>query len=165
MIKRLRIDRGSEYETSILYNYYETHEIIHEVTPPYSPKSIGVAERKNRILKNMVNAMLISSGAPLNLWGEAILSACLIQNRIPYKKTDKTPYELWRDFKPNLSYLKVWGCLAKVLRPEPKRTRLGPKTVDCMFIGYAQNSKMMIHKLLQVVGIKIGVALLWLRWI
>ncbi|KAL6347852.1 hypothetical protein AAG906_037581 [Vitis piasezkii] len=30
--------------------------------------------------------MVVSSGVPLNLWGEAILSACHIQNRIPYKK-------------------------------------------------------------------------------
>ena len=30
--------------------------------------------------------MLVSSGAPLNLWGEAVLSACHIQNRIPYEK-------------------------------------------------------------------------------
>ena len=38
----------------------------------------------------MMNAMLVSSGAPLNLGEEAILSACHIQNRIPYKKTGKT---------------------------------------------------------------------------
>ncbi|XP_070030752.1 uncharacterized protein [Nicotiana sylvestris] len=33
-----------------------------------------------------------------NLWrrGEAILSACHLQNRILYKKTGKTPYELWK---------------------------------------------------------------------
>ena len=30
--------------------------------------------------------MLVSSGTPLNLWGEAILPVCHIQNRIPYKK-------------------------------------------------------------------------------
>ena len=69
-----------------------------------------------------------------------MLSACHIQNTVPYKKTRKTPYELWRGYKPNLSYLKVWGCLVKVLKPVPKRTRLGPKTIDCLFIGYAQNS-------------------------
>ena len=43
----------------------------------------------------MMNVMLVSSGAPLNLWEEAILSACHIQNRITYKKNGKTPYELW----------------------------------------------------------------------
>jgi hypothetical protein len=30
--------------------------------------------------------------------------------------------------------------LAKVNIPEPKKRKLGPKTVDCIFIGYAQNS-------------------------
>ena len=30
--------------------------------------------------------MLVSSRAPLNLWGEVILSTCHIQNRIPYEK-------------------------------------------------------------------------------
>ena len=41
---------------------------------------------------------------------------------------------------PSYGMLKVWGCLAKVQVPLPKRTKLGPKTVDCVFIGYASNS-------------------------
>jgi len=139
-IKRLRSDRGGEYELTLFNELCEQHGIIHETTPPYSPESNGVTERKNKTLKNMVNAMLISSGAPLNLWGEAMLSACHIQNRIPYKKTGITPYELWKGYAPNLSYLKVWGCLANVLLSKPKRKKLGPKNFDGMFIGYAQHS-------------------------
>ena len=34
----------------------------------------------------------------------------------------------------------MWGCLAKVKIPKPKRVKNGPKTVDCIFIGYAENS-------------------------
>ena len=71
-------------------SFCEDHEIIHKNTPPYSLESNGVAERKNKTLKEMMNAMLVSSGAPLNLGEEAILSTCHIQNRIPYKKTGKT---------------------------------------------------------------------------
>ena len=84
--------------------------------------------------------MLVSSSAYDNLWGEALLSACHIQNRIPYKKTGKTPYELWKGYKPNLSYLKVWGCLAKVMLLDTKKRKIGSKTSDCMFIGYAEHS-------------------------
>ena len=86
-IKRLRTDRGGEYDSSMLNAYCENHGIICEVTSPYSPESNGVAERKNKTLKEMVNSMSISSGAPLNLWGKAMLLACHIQNSIPYKKT------------------------------------------------------------------------------
>ena len=86
------------------------------------------------------DVVLVSLGAPLNLWGEAIISACHIQNRIPYKKIGKTPYKLWKGYAPNIAYLKVWGCLAKVLLPEPKKWKLGLKTFDAMFIGYVENS-------------------------
>ena len=104
-IKRIRSDRGGEYIP--LNDYYEKEGIIHEVTPPYSSESNGVAERKNRTLKEMMNSLLVRALAPDNLWSEAILSACHLQNRILYKKTSKTPYELWKGHTPNLKYLKV----------------------------------------------------------
>jgi len=34
----------------------------------------------------------------------------------------------------------VWGCLTKVAVPKPKLVKIGPKTIDCIFIGYAINS-------------------------
>ena len=34
----------------------------------------------------------------------------------------------------------MWGCLAKVAVPTPKKVKIGSKTVDCIFIGNAQNS-------------------------
>ena len=97
----------------------------------------------------MMNAMLISSGLLQNLWGEAMLSANYILNKLPRKKTKKTPYELWKGKMPSYQFLKVWGCLAKVAVPTPKRIKIGSKSVDCVFIGYAHNSstyRFLIHK-------------------
>src|SRR6266498_4056205 len=42
--------------------------------------------------------------------------------------------------KTKLSYLRTWGCLAKVNVPIPKKRKLGPNTVDCVFLGYAFRS-------------------------
>ena len=67
MIKRLRTDRGGEYESNPFKEFCEQNGIIHEVTPPYSPESNRIAERKNRTLKEMTNAMLVSSGLSSNM--------------------------------------------------------------------------------------------------
>ena len=104
-IKRIRSDRGAEYIP--LNDYCENEGIIHDVTPLYSLELNGVAEKKNRTPKEMMNSLLVSASAPNNMWGEAILSAYHLQNRISYKKTSKTPYELWKGHAPNLKYLKV----------------------------------------------------------
>ena len=43
----------------------------------------------------------------------------------------------------------MWGCLAKVLIPTPKKVKIGPKTVDCIFVGYPPQSnayRFLIHE-------------------
>ena len=138
-IKIIRSDRGGEYNEP--FNVFcREHGIVHQTTAPYSPESNGVAERKNRTLKEMMNALLGESGLAQNMWGEALLTSNYILNKIPNKVTGKTPYELWKGNVPSYKYLKVWGCLAKVAVPPPKKVTIGPKTVDCIFIGYAHNS-------------------------
>ena len=73
-IKVLRDDQGGEYESPFV-DVYAQHGIIHKTITPYSPQSNEVGERKNRTIKEMMNAMLISFGLPQNIWGEAILFA------------------------------------------------------------------------------------------
>ena len=65
-IKILRSDRGREYE-SPFEQFCAENGIIHQTTTPYSPQQNGIAERKNRTLKDMINAMLLTSGLPTNL--------------------------------------------------------------------------------------------------
>ena len=65
-IKALRSDRGGEYKSSFI-EICTKSGIIHQTTMPYFPQSNGVAKRKNRRLKEKMNAMLISSGLSQNL--------------------------------------------------------------------------------------------------
>jgi hypothetical protein len=41
---------------------------------------------------------------------------------------------------PTLSYLRTWGCLAKMSVPITKKRKFGSKTVDSIFLGYAIHS-------------------------
>jgi hypothetical protein len=67
------------------------------------------------------------------------LIACHVLNRVPTKNKEITPFEEWEK-RLNLSYMRTWGCLAKVNMPINKKCKLGPKTVDCVFLGYAIHS-------------------------
>ncbi|GJW76372.1 zinc finger, CCHC-type containing protein [Tanacetum coccineum] len=69
LVKTLRTDRGGEYYDPI---FFQSVGIIHETTAPYTPQQNGVAERKNRALKEMVNSMLSYSGLSEGFWGEAM---------------------------------------------------------------------------------------------
>jgi hypothetical protein len=137
-IKCFRSDRGGEFYHP---DYFESTGIVHQTTALYSPQQHGIAERKNRVLEERVNAMLSYSGLSKGYWGEAMLTACYILNRVPNKRNKMTPYELWKKRKPNLNNLRVWGFRAIVKVPEPKRKKLGEKGVECVFLGYAENSK------------------------
>nr|GEW15829.1 zinc finger, CCHC-type [Tanacetum cinerariifolium] len=59
LIKILRTDRDGEYYDPVFFQYVG---IIHETTAPYTPQQNGMAERKNKALKEMVNSMLSYSG-------------------------------------------------------------------------------------------------------
>jgi len=50
-IKRLRSDRGGEYDTNSLTVFCEKNDIINETSAPYMPQQNGVAEQKNHTLK------------------------------------------------------------------------------------------------------------------
>lgn len=46
--------------------------------------------------------------------------------------------------------LKILGCLAKVAVSNPRKVKIGPKTIECIYIGYASNSsayQFLVHKL------------------
>ena len=94
-IKCLRSDRGGEYFPKIFDKFCEEHGIIHERMPPCSPESNGIAERKNRMVTDLVNSMLDTAGLSKTWWGEAVLTSCHVLNKVPNKNQDQTPYEMW----------------------------------------------------------------------
>lgn len=59
-----------------------------------------------------------------------------------------SPYEVWKGRKSNLNYFRVWGCLAFYRTHDPNRSKLGPRGIKSIFVGYAKNSK--AYRLLDV---------------
>ena len=59
---------------------------------------------------------------------------CHIKSHIPHL------LRCWKEHKPNLGYLRVWGCLAYVRLSDSKIPKLGIKASTYAFLGYAINS-------------------------
>ncbi|GKB55574.1 zinc finger, CCHC-type containing protein, partial [Tanacetum coccineum] len=138
LIKRFKTDRGGEYMNTL---YFQSVGIIHEMTASYTLQQNDISEMKNRVLKEMVNFMLSYSGLSQGFWGEAMLTACYLLNRVPNKRNKITPYEIYIKRKTNLNYLRVWGCRAVVRLTELKLKTLSERGIQYIFVGYAEHSK------------------------
>jgi transposase InsO family protein len=149
-IKIVRSDRGGEYygrytedgqAPGPFAKFLQEHGIVAQYTMPGSPDQNGVAERRNRTLLDMVRSMLSSSNLPKSLWTEALKTTVYILNRVPTKAVPKTPFELWKGWKPSLRHMRVWGCPSEVRIYNPQEKKLDPRTISGYFIGYAERSK------------------------
>ena len=144
-IKYVRSDRGGEYygrydgsgeqRLGPFAKYLEECGIVPQYTMRGSPSMNGVAERRNRTLKDMVRNMICHSNLPKSLWGEVLKIAAYLLNSVPTKAAAKTPYELWVGSKPSLKHFHVWGCPAKARPYKPNERKLDSLTMSNYFIG------------------------------
>jgi transposase InsO family protein len=133
-IKALRTDRGREYLSEQFKNFCDEKGIARQLTISYTPQQNSVAERRNRTLFDMVRSMRAQTNLPISFWGDALLTAAYILNRVPSKSVSSTPYELWSGVKPNLGYFHPWGCATYIHNTSHEYGKLGPRGKKCIFI-------------------------------
>ena len=86
--------------------------------------------------------MLFHADLSDEFWSLAVLCATYIRNRCFTRAVaDMTPYEAWTGHKPSLSHLRVFGCSAYVHVSKRHRTKLDPKAVLWILVGYPAGSK------------------------
>lgn len=139
-IVNLYCDNGREYLLNDFKDFCSQKGITFHLTVPYTPQQNGVAERMNRTITEKARAMICSACLDKSFWGEAVLTATYLINRIPTKaiKTNKTPYEMWYGHKPQLKFLMVFGSTVYVhlkIRPD----KFDKKSIKGIFVGYEQN--------------------------
>nr|XP_009795207.1 PREDICTED: uncharacterized protein LOC104241936 [Nicotiana sylvestris] len=156
-IKSIRSDNGLEFTSGEATKLFQSKGIIHQRTCPYTPQQNGVVERKHKYLLETARALLFQSKLPLRYWGECVLCATYIINRLSSNSiNNKTPYELLYKRKPKYSHLKSFGCLCYPTVPIPHRDKFNPRTVPHVFVGYPFNTKG--YKVLNLATIKIYIS-------
>ena len=90
----------------------------------------------------IVKTMLHEYNFPLYFWAEAVNTSCYISNRV-FKRPilNKTPYELWNNRKPKISYLRVFRCKCFILNTKDNLGKFDSKADEGIFLGYSTSSK------------------------
>jgi hypothetical protein len=141
-VKNLRSDNGGEYCSKAFDEYLKAKGITHQTTVPYCPEQNGIAERMNRTLVEAARSMMFHAGMPKEFWAEAIHTASYVHNRSPTSSLKEvTPYERMFGQKPDVSNLRVFGCIAFKHIPDAKRRKLDKKSSKCVFVGYPEGTK------------------------
>ena len=120
-----------------------------EHSVPYTPQQNGVAERKNRSLKEMATFLLHGKNLPSSLWAEVVNCASYFHNRVPHKSVvGVTPFEALHGYNPNVSHLRVFGSKAWARIPLDKRKAFQAQSSEYILLGYAEDEK--AYKLMEV---------------
>ena len=143
VISKIRSDQGGEFgghnertsaagltavpipdEESPLFIFQRVcseHGIEHELMPAHVPELHGLAERWNKTVMKMANAMLFSARLSHVVWPSAVAHANMLRNRLPVRGLGPyTPYEIFFGKRPRVDGLKVFGCDAYKLLPNIK---------------------------------------------
>jgi hypothetical protein len=142
-LKVLRSDGGGEFTSKKIKEFLESEDIFHEMTSPYSPEQNGLAEAKFRVLFKMARAMLHQAKLPGVFFGYAVKYACYIYNRTLRERKDKStqvPYISLFGHKPDLSRIRVFGCLA-YYKIEGYVDKTAAKSIPGIFVGIPEHIK------------------------
>jgi len=137
-IKGLRSNGGGKYFSNEFSEYLKEHGIQRKYSCSYSPQQNGIVERKNKHIAKIARAMLNEMNLPNYFWVEVVETVIYIMNRTPTVAIHgMTSKEKFTGKKPDVSHLKVFGCIAYVHVPDQKKSKLEPKVEKCIFIGYS----------------------------
>lgn len=122
-LKAIRSDNGGEFVGKNLQEWFSQKGIKHELSPARTPQCNGVVERANKSIIEMTRTMMTDSEMPLVFWAEAACTAVHIKNRSKTSVHGKTPYEIWNGRRPNVKYMRRFGCVAYLLNKETQRKK------------------------------------------
>ena len=135
---RWRADKGGEYTSEEFKQYCLETGITQEFAATNTPQQNGVFEHVGRTLCSTVRCLLVDSELSPKLWGELMLTAAYICNRIPHSGLHtETPFKPLYGKETNLSYVKTIGARAFVHIKDAKK--LEPKSWEGMLCGFSED--------------------------
>lgn len=101
-----------------------------------------MVERKHRHILEIARALKFEANLPVKFWGECVLIATYIINRLPSKVIEqKTPYKITLGKKPDYDHMRVFGCLVYARNIKTKGDKFEVRSRPGIFVRYPQGKK------------------------
>ncbi|KAA0037910.1 Beta-galactosidase [Cucumis melo var. makuwa] len=146
-------DNGWEFQNHSLGEFLASKSIVYQSSCTYTPLQNGVAERRNCHLPKVAHSlMLLSTSLPSYLWGDTILTAAYLINRMPSRILHiQTPLDCLKEFYPftrliSEVLLRVSRCTTYVHNFDPNQTKFNPRAQACVFVGYPLHRRNLIKE-------------------
>ncbi|KAJ8876503.1 hypothetical protein PR048_020948 [Dryococelus australis] len=141
-ICNFRCDNGGTFVNQGVRDFFAEKGIQYELTFSRVPEQNGVDESMNQSILDKAQCTFLGSNLGKTFWLKAALTAVYLINRSPNSALPegKLPAELWYCRKPDLTQLRVFGCLAYAHKVKCERSsKLDSHSRKCFMLGYCDN--------------------------
>ena len=138
LVETLTSDHGGEVISNDFQNWLRNNGIYHITAPRREPNYNSIIERSSAVVENMGFAMLKHAGRTKSWWNVAFDYAMYVLDRCPRRSK---PFEEFYKQKPDLSNLRIFGCIgyAHVLPVDHKH--LEPRAQRGIFVGFDEERR------------------------
>ena len=141
----IRTDGAAELTDGNFRRMCTEHFIKQESTCAHTPQQNGIAEKRLAVLEADAKCMCAQANLPFNdFWGYAYKAANHVRNRLLSKVEGMptiTPFERRTGIKPDMTHIRVFGCVAYVHHPSDARKKPDMRATRGIFVGYPEHKK------------------------
>ena len=131
-------DNGGEFVSRDLDAFCIEMATRRSFSIPHVPEHNATAERVWGAILRPTRILIHASGLPMAFWPFAMSHSVYVHNRLPTRGHDPiiAPFEVLYEKRPDLSKVRVFGCLSYVTLPKRKGdTKLTPKGFEAVHLG------------------------------
>ncbi|KAL4376288.1 hypothetical protein GQ457_02G028470 [Hibiscus cannabinus] len=145
MVKRqfdfdLKIFRSDNAQELKFTDLFARLGVVHQFSCVKTPQQNSVVERKHQHLLAVARALFFQSRVPIRFWGDCVLTATYIINRLPTPILhNKSPYEVLYAQAHSYSNLRTFGCLCFVSTLKANRNKFTERALPGVFLGYVSD--------------------------
>ncbi|CAI7833511.1 unnamed protein product [Closterium sp. NIES-53] len=134
-VLRLHSDRGGEFSSNLLREFFRGEGILQMFTLLDSPQQNGIAERRIGLVMEVARTSMIHATAPHFLWSFAVQYVAHQLNLWPHVSLPETsPTLRWMGKVGDASVFRVWGSRAFVR--DMSADKLSPRAIPFVFLGF-----------------------------